>query len=120
MDSDPNYKRLGPGSGDRGPLGQNPKSDHKLGLGQDFHVTGYSDFAVFAFLSAHPVFLPAGSNVILHGDFSGVEPPHVHLGFDPSGTRYGGQIRFQVEGLNSSGPLGPKHFPELFMRERPW
>ncbi len=119
MGSDANYSGLGAGAGDRGPKGQNPRSDHKLGLGQDLHVTGFSDFAVFSFLTAHPVFLPAGSNVILHGDFSGVGPGHVHLGFDPSGTRYDGQIKFQVEGLKPSGPLGPSRFPVLFMGERP-
>ena len=120
LDSDPNYRGLGPGAGDRGPKGQNPRSDHKQGLAQDFHVDGFSDGAVFSFMVAHPTFLPSGSNVILHGTSSGVGPPHLHVGFDPSGTRYGGQIRFQVEGLAPSGSLGPNRFPVLFTEPRPW
>src|SRR5574337_217323 len=64
------FHGLGPGAGDRGPHGQNLRSDHKKKNAQDFHMKGYSDIEVFAFLRANPGLLPPNTQVILHGSYS--------------------------------------------------
>jgi hypothetical protein len=119
-----NYKGLGKGAGDRSANGQNNKSDHKKKNGQDFHMSGYSDIEVFAILLANPQWLPPDTQVIYHGANSSPDgkkrgPEHIHIGIDLDAPRYGGKIRYNVEGFfKEKGYGGPGNYKAQWTKER--